>query len=735
MKPLREWQKEALDKWRALGRRGVIEAVTGSGKTEVGIAATLEAVADGQKVLVVVPSRDLLRQWYERLLVASTTLRVGRRGDGIQDSFRHFDVLVSTVQSAVMPAAERPPAGALIVADEVHRYAAESFAKVLSESFDARLGLTATLERSDDGIEQVLKPFFENVIEGCTYQRGYADGILAPVNLALVPVPFSPKERARYENLDEVARAERSNLITKYGCRAEPFGSFLQDVQLLAKDEFGGDSSVWSARKYLKAFSERRDLLATISGKEEALADIAPGLERSNRSLVFAETKAAAARAAEVLLQAGVAAAPYTSDLNRNDRIALLQTFKDGRLTTLAAPRVLDEGVDVPEADVGIVLAASRTRRQMIQRMGRVIRPKADGRAAVFIIFYAEGSSEDPEKGAHGTFLDELADIAQTVEKVEVHSVPALLEAWLPPTDGAGRTMTEIERGMAVNAANQVAKHAAAVQKVSAHIRGVVADTTRLSRPGALDDVLAALVDLDPDEAEILIYRFGLNGEEPLDHDSIAARLGKTSDEVIQIGDNALEKLHLPHVGEPVRRAVQNKVDNDDRANQHDARLEQRQNDADELRHGSDIGEHTTTPKTPKIQQSPVTWPKPGPVELMRQQRVGPRKISLPTKGSGTGSQHVQYSNPANKVAIHMECDGGFIPSAVIDIGDWSVILDEPVAGRRRFEDPSEAAVALLQFYGFADDEEVDGWTLWKIKDTGHPIDKLRRSSVGSANA
>ncbi|GAC86320.1 hypothetical protein GP2_089_00010 [Gordonia paraffinivorans NBRC 108238] len=77
--------------------------------------------------------------------------------------------------------------------------------------------------------------------------------------------------------------------------------------------------------------------------------------------------------------------------------------------------------------------------------------------------------------------------------------------------------------------------------------------------------------------------------------------------------------------------------------------------------------------------------------------------------GSVAGRADVQHSNPANMISIHMECNGGFIPSAVIDIGDWSVILDEPVAGRRHFEGPSEAAVALLQFYGFADDEEVDG--------------------------
>ncbi|GAB84064.1 DEAD/DEAH box helicase family protein [Gordonia rubripertincta] len=702
MKPLRAWQKEALDEWHRRGRRAVVEAVTGSGKTEVGIAATLEAVAEGRRVLVVVPSRDLLRQWHNRLIAASSTLRVGRRGDGNQDSFRRYDVIVTTVQSAVMPAAERPPAGALIVADEVHRYAADSFANVLSDSFDDRLGLTATLERSDDGIDRVLLPFFENVISGCTYQRGYDDGILAPVNVALVPVPFSPQERARYENLDEVARTERNNLISKYGCRAEPFGSYLQDVQLLAKDEFGGDPSVRSARRYLKAFSDRRDLLASISGKDEALATVAPGLARSSRTLVFAETKSAAASAAETLLQEGVAAAPYTSDLSRNDRIALLQSFKDGRLTTLAAPRVLDEGIDVPEADVGIVLAASRTRRQMIQRMGRVIRPKSDGRAAVFLIFYAEGSSEDPKLGAHGTFLEQLTDIAQSIETVEVHTVPALLKEWLPEARTSSPSTSDSERDMAVNVAKTVAQSAAVVQQVSSHIRSVVASAVRFKRSESLDDILRALVELDPDEAEILIYRFGLDGDDPLDYGTIAARLGRTYDEVVQLGDDALEKLRLPSVGVPDQPRVATPV----------VGVETLSKTTD-LRSSKPTSEHKEVTKRQEGEAFRVEQRSPN--------RPGIRTIQLPTKPGG------RQGAPArrNKVAIYMECEGGFMPGALLDTDDWSVILDEPAAGRRRFEDPDEAARAQLAFYG-DERSQVDGWSLWTVKESGQPIAALK---------
>ena len=97
------------------------------------------------------------------------------------------------------------------------------------------------------------------------------------------------------------------------------------------------------------------------------------------------------------------------------ERQHLLWQFRQGSLSLLCAPKVLDEGVDVPEADLGIILAASRTQRQMIQRMGRVLRRKPDGRLARFVIAYVAGNSEDPSEGAHGAFLEEVTEVADEV--------------------------------------------------------------------------------------------------------------------------------------------------------------------------------------------------------------------------------------------------------------------------------------------------------------------------------
>src|SRR3954453_3638005 len=118
---LYRWQLDALVSWLSCGRRGIIEAVTGSGKTEVAIAAAADAVRRGRFVLVLVPSRVLMEQWYGRLVAALPGARIGRLGDNGRDGPASCDVLVATRHSA---AAHKPvppgDAGGLLIADECH---------------------------------------------------------------------------------------------------------------------------------------------------------------------------------------------------------------------------------------------------------------------------------------------------------------------------------------------------------------------------------------------------------------------------------------------------------------------------------------------------------------------------------------------------------------------------------------------------------------------------------------
>ncbi|SIS21968.1 DEAD/DEAH box helicase family protein [Williamsia sterculiae] len=548
---LRAWQQEALDRWNKCDRRAVVEAVTGTGKTTLGIHAAADALDRGLSVLVAVPGNELVNQWHRAIGAALPSARVGRRGDGYRDTFSDHDIIVSTVHSAITRSAPRPSGPALLVADEVHRYGASSFSRLLSDDYNERLGLTATFERSDNGVAEHLLPYFKNVLFGCDYLRGRSDGVLAPVRVMLVAVPLTPDEQSRYSNLDEIAKKERFLLTTKYGCRAEPFGHFMLDVQTVS-DGLPADPATRSAWTYLQAFSRRRELLAQTQGKVDALRSLAPVLRAGGRTLAFSETKQSAQIAAETLLDEGVLAAPYTSDLKPRDRIQLLDAFRFGEMTALVAPKVLDEGVDVPEADVGIILASSKSRRQMIQRMGRIIRPKADGRTASFLVFFARGTSEDPANGAHETFLEDLTAIAEEVLDVAAIDAVDHLADWLrvkvtqtEPEALVDNDVRPVSLPIAERLVHERVNDSVDDQPLAEgeHIRAVIQSVG--ARPGqrSVDIVLSCLGSLPPDQVAVLLLRYGLAGDAPAAYTDIAAIFSTTTGEVKHIEQRAVEAL------------------------------------------------------------------------------------------------------------------------------------------------------------------------------------------------
>lgn len=420
---LYSWQREALDAWRGRGGRGVIEAVTGTGKTMVGIAAASEGIAAGGQVCVVVPTRELLSQWRGALTHhLPAHISVGSLGDGHRDRLDRHDVLVAVVNSArVADLVPRRPRS-LLVADECHRYGSDGNRLALAAGFERRLGLSATYARSDDGHLAWLDPYFGGACFRVGYRRAIADGVTARFRVALLGVRFDPGERADYDALCEAMSAARAQLVTRLGVEPEPIGAFLAAVALLARS--GDDEGAAGvARRYLRAMQDRRALLAETPAKTTVLAGLVPALRAADRAIVFTQSIAAAERASAMLDEAGLRSAAVHSRQPSDLRRAVLARFAAGGVQVVAAPQVLDEGIDVPAADLAVILAASRSRRQMVQRMGRVLRRKADGRLARFVVVSVEGTVEDPARGAHEGFLDEVVPVAESVRRFPPGSV------------------------------------------------------------------------------------------------------------------------------------------------------------------------------------------------------------------------------------------------------------------------------------------------------------------------
>ncbi len=429
---LRAWQAEALAAWSRTGS-GVVEAVTGTGKTRLSIAACRMILDRGGVVVVLVPTLELLDQWQAEARRLLPDVDVGRLGGGGQDDLFSHRILVATPHSAGDVPLDLPPGRpGLAIADEAHRYGSPTWAQALPDACALRLALTATYERGDDGVAEVLEPYFGEVVFRYRYDRAVADGTVAPFSIALAAVDLAPDEQVAYGAADDRVRRLHRELVVGLGMPAEP-RALLRAVAAVVADAQGADNpgrQAAACREYLARVRQRREIAATSAAKLEVVRAAAPALSRS-RCLVFSDTVEQAEHAAGALAMAGVSAETVHGELPAERRRIRLAQFRRGRIAVLVAPRVLDEGIDVPDADVAVVLAAFRARRQLVQRLGRVLRRKSDGREARLVLAYARGTAEDPDKGGHADFLAEVDGVARRIDRIDVAAQPRQLAEWL----------------------------------------------------------------------------------------------------------------------------------------------------------------------------------------------------------------------------------------------------------------------------------------------------------------
>lgn len=418
---LRRWQKDVLDEWLAEERRGIVEAISSQGRGMVGVLAAWDALTRGEKVLVLVPTSDLLDQWFSTLELYLPGLSIGRRDLTTAHTFEDCDVLVSLVSAAFGQQLLADGQAGLVIADEVHKYGSARPAETLRAGFAARLGLTSAMERQDPGFDEILRPYFGAVLDGCDLRRGRKDGVIAPFRLGFVPVDLDADEQAEHDALSAqiTQLAER---LTEQGCTPH---RFVEDAVRLQNGWRENARAAADASAYLRAVSTRRDLLATSAAKVGVVATLGPTLARSSHALVFTHTKADADAAAARLREAGVPAAWLHNGLEPEVRRNTLRDLRTDRLTVLTAPKVLDEGLVLPTVDVVVVLAASRSYRQLVQRVSAVLSSTESDRLPVVLVVHARGTVD-----ADDGFVADLASVATEVRTFDVGTSGAAVAAW-----------------------------------------------------------------------------------------------------------------------------------------------------------------------------------------------------------------------------------------------------------------------------------------------------------------
>jgi superfamily II DNA or RNA helicase len=353
---LRPYQRAALMAWELAGRRGIAALPTGSGKTRVALAALASLRAPA---LCIVPTRALLRQWLDELGKVYGGA-IGCLGDGERTL---SEITVATFESAYrwMPKIGRQ--FELLIVDEVHHFGSGVRTDALEMCIaPARLGLTATppLDSALDRLETLVGPI--------VYQLGVGDLTgkwLAAFDRVVLRLPLDAEERSRY--------------LEDYGKFREVHAEFSRENPGASWEEFAAAArSSPEGRAAIAAWRRARRMLGLTRAKRAAIADLL-GRHRDSRVLVFTGDNAAAySIARDHLLM------PITCDISRAEREHALEAFRSGELRTLVSSRVLNEGIDVPDADVAIMVAGTHGEREYVQRVGRLLRPRAGKRAIVY---------------------------------------------------------------------------------------------------------------------------------------------------------------------------------------------------------------------------------------------------------------------------------------------------------------------------------------------------------------
>jgi superfamily II DNA or RNA helicase len=352
--PPRPYQEAALESWLAADGRGVVVLPTGAGKTFLALMAIARLKL---RTLIVVPTIELLYQWRDTIVerLGVPRRKVGLVGDGRREV---CPITIITYASAAMPQA--PIAGTgLLICDEAHHLPSPSSSAIPQRcGAPYRLGLTATPERSD-GAEEQLYQLLGPVVYQRTPAELSAEGHLAKFRERRIYVNLQPEEALRYS----VLMTEWKWFVARHRSTLARGGDFFGE--LIRRS--GNDPA---ARQALRAHHQARMIALNAGAKLEETARLLQQ-HRGDKVLIFSEYTALVDQISRTL---ALPAITYRTAPDERKRI--LQAFRNGAYSKLVAGRVLNEGVDVPDANIAIVVSGNSTPREHIQRLGRIIRPK-----------------------------------------------------------------------------------------------------------------------------------------------------------------------------------------------------------------------------------------------------------------------------------------------------------------------------------------------------------------------
>lgn len=404
MVTLYRWQEECLEKWKEVSYRGVIEVTTGGGKTLLASVAAARRIkeTDGNiKIYVIVPRIPLLEQWRKTLesmeidgVMIQTQKETAPATVSIFTINRARDVLPILIEEDM-----KSGRNVLLILDEFHHYGSPANYHLFDfkaspeyrEELYSALGLSATAEVKT--LKSKLIPAIGPIFYRYSLKNALFDSVVNDFVLFNIAVELKADERESY---DEIS----TSISTLMGVlwKKAPFlmKQKLPLEELFIKIRETKNEELISLVDAIKALIlKRRGLIATAKSRYSVVLEILKTAREDDKILVFTERITQVEELYFLLTEKNYKCGRYTSDMDKEERRRALNGFKDGERRILIACRALDEGLDVPDCNIGIFMANTATKLQRIQRSGRIIRKGVDKLPSLLYYIYCDNTLED----------------------------------------------------------------------------------------------------------------------------------------------------------------------------------------------------------------------------------------------------------------------------------------------------------------------------------------------------
>ena len=361
-----EEQRQALNSWARNNYIGSIIAGTGFGKSRCGIMAIDHVLSNNStgKSLILVPTVQLQDQFKEEFYKW-----------GVESCLDNVEILC--YQSAYKLVDNHYD---IVLCDEIHLGLSPEYRKFFeNNAWDKLLCMTATPPEEYE-YKELLKDLAPTVYT-ITLDQCVAKGIVAPYNIYCKPVQLTPTEKDDYKKIN--------NSFVYYKYQLGQFNSFDEAKRIMAtKNAHPADKKC--AVMFYRAIRERKKIVDFASNKITEFQKLVLK-NLNNKILAFS---GANDFTDQMCASVSPLSATYHSKKTKKQKEKALEDFKTGAINVLCSTKALNQGLDIPDANVGIICGITSKSLSMIQRVGRLIRFQ-EGKVGEIYILYVENSQEE----------------------------------------------------------------------------------------------------------------------------------------------------------------------------------------------------------------------------------------------------------------------------------------------------------------------------------------------------